>query len=214
MRLVLFDVDDTLVHAGSLHSESFSYALRKVHGIDTEGMDFDRHGMLDKGIIRKMLEGYEGEIRYDDIYGFMADHYRRGIDQEEVKLLPGVKELLDKLKSDDVAIGLNTGNIREIAYAKLEKAGIADYFTLGGFGTESFDRVELARITVESTGRGFDHVFIVGDTMKDVAAAKDNGFRSIGVATGKTSYDELSAEADYVFHDLSDEKVAEVILGE
>ena len=127
-------------------------------------------------------------------------------------LMPGVRELLDVLvERDDVYLALLTGNYETSARMKLERFDLWRYFNCGAFGDNAPDRNgllprALARVRcVRWSGFAAAHAIVVGDTPLDVACAQASGARSIGVATGGHSVDELrAAGADVVFQDLSD----------
>ena len=107
-------------------------------------------------------------------------------------------------------MGLGTGNVRQGARIKLERVRIHDRFSFGGFGCDHEDRVELirhgARSGAAQLGVPFEEcrVVVIGDTPKDVAAAKGIGASCIGVGTGSFTPEALlSCGADYAFPDFS-----------
>jgi phosphoglycolate phosphatase-like HAD superfamily hydrolase len=107
--------------------------------------------------------------------------------------MDGIPKLLQTLSSMDVVMGLGTGNLERGARIKLERAGLNGYFPFGGFGSDSEDRPELLRIGKEKAerycGRPIlpENVFIVGDTERDILAARRAQFKVIAVATGHVS---------------------------
>jgi phosphoglycolate phosphatase-like HAD superfamily hydrolase len=110
-------------------------------------------------------------------------------------------------------LGLVTGNIEVNAWAKLRHAGIAGYFSFGGFGCTHADRAEIARQALKASGvERPGKVFLIGDTPSDINAAKANGLIAIAVATGGFDFQSLEkAGADFVFDDLTDtEKLMDV----
>jgi len=125
-------------------------------------------------------------------------------------VLPGVREVLAGLQAAPGAfLGLATGNFHEATRLKLARFGLYDFFLAGGYGDDSEDRVELVAIAIERLaeaggGHGPREVYVIGDTPLDVAAAQANGARSLAVATGFFSADELAAAgAELVFPDFS-----------
>ncbi len=121
--------------------------------------------------------------------------------------MKGVVELLERLKVRDAVMGIVTGNLEDIAWQKLRKAGIDKYFSVGGFGSDSPIRTELVKIAIKRArmASGPDRVFLIGDTPKDIIAGKEAGVKTIGVATGMYSREELKkAGADYVLDNLED----------
>jgi phosphoglycolate phosphatase-like HAD superfamily hydrolase len=112
-------------------------------------------------------------------------------------------------------LGLVTGNIETTAWMKLHHAGIAHYFSFGGFGCTHADRAEIARQALKNSGmKNPGKVFLIGDTPSDIDAAKVNGFVSIAVATGGFDFQTLkNSGADFVFEDLTDTERVLSILG-
>jgi len=128
---------------------------------------------------------------------------------------PGVRELLNALTArDDVAVGLGTGNLREGARIKLEHARLYHHFGFGGFGCDAEDRAALLRVGAERGARhlgarlGDCRIVVIGDTPKDVAAARAIGAESLTVETsGFTAADLRAAGATWAFPDLTAEGV-------
>ena len=127
--------------------------------------------------------------------------------------MDGVKDVLENLKQFGIPRGLVTGNIEQIAWLKLDKIGVKDYFGFGGFGNESADRSLLVRHAVERAGNIYgtfnkENVFVIGDTPRDILAGQKNGVKTVGVATGDFTVDELEATgADFVLQNLKDMKI-------
>jgi phosphoglycolate phosphatase-like HAD superfamily hydrolase len=129
--------------------------------------------------------------------------------------------LLESLSNNlSVHVGLLTGNVEFTAWKKLEKAGLHQYFSFGAFGNESKVRSDLVGIALERAKEKLGIAFagreavIIGDSVHDVKCGKGYGARSIAVATGFHSKEELlRAEPDVLFDDLSDYRaVIQVIL--
>jgi phosphoglycolate phosphatase-like HAD superfamily hydrolase len=128
-----------------------------------------------------------------------------------VDLLPGVAELLGFLaERPDAVLGLLTGNIESLAYAKLRACGIVDYFTFGAFGSDRENRYELPSIAVErafeQTGHRFEgkNVVVIGDTEHDILCGRSIGVFSVAVATGRFDRDFLNRhEPDLLLDDLT-----------
>lgn len=170
-------------------------AFASLHGRDDvfEGTSFG--GMTDRAIARLGLQALSKAVTEAEIDRAL-DAYLTLLESELAKadgyrILPGVMALLESLHgTPDVAIGLGTGNVRRGAYAKLARGALDGAFSFGGFGCDAEDRTELlragARRGAEMLGVPLDgcHVVVIGDTPKDVAAAKGIGARCIGVATG------------------------------
>jgi phosphoglycolate phosphatase len=219
-RLVLFDVDGTLLSAGRAARDSILAALAEVLGWEgsSDGNDFS--GKTDPQILRELVMESVGRERFEAALEAVLDRYveelSRRLSPEAVVVKPGVPALLDRLADEPrVTLGLLTGNIARGARLKLEPAGLNRYFRFGAFGDDSADRYRLPAIAVararEETGRDFDgrSVVIIGDSVHDVACGRSLGARAIAVATGPTPAETLHAERpDALFADFSDVEAA------
>ena len=112
--------------------------------------------------------------------------------------MPGISALLDEmLPRKDVMLGLATGNIESGARIKLDRGNLNRYFTFGGFGSDSEDRAELVRKGAQKAAYkngapiAPSNTFVIGDTPLDIEAGKRAGFKTVGVATGNYSVDQL-----------------------
>ena len=179
-------------------------AFTNLHGKHDvfEGTSFA--GMTDRAIARQGLRDVVAEVTEAEIDRAL-DAYLALLEVELAKaetyrVLPGVTKLLESITGlPDVAIGLGTGNVRRGAYAKLARGGLDGAFGFGGFGCDAEDRVELlragARRGAELLGASLEscRVVVIGDTPKDVAAAKGLGAPCIAVGTGGYGLAELAA---------------------
>jgi phosphoglycolate phosphatase-like HAD superfamily hydrolase len=216
-RLILFDIDGTLVLTGGAGVRATQRAFRDVFEY-TDGLtSVSMAGRTDAWIVAEMaaLHGRpmdEPRLRqFHDVYvRYLAEEIDRPGPRKGV--LPGVLSLLEELMMRaDVYLGLLTGNFREGARIKLEHFGLWHYFRAGAFGDDSHDRNGLLWKAMEAVRlAGGPHVrpaevVIIGDTPLDVAVAVAGGARSIAVATG--SFDVLTLResgADVALPDLSD----------
>ena len=218
-RLILFDIDGTLLHTNGAARRAFERGLLEVYGtagpIDTHRFD----GKTDPQIARELLS--LAGLPHEQIDASLDRLYRAYLASMTAEVArpgyaplvyPGVREVLDVLQSRaDVLVGLLTGNIADGASLKLRAAGLHEYFEFGAFGSDSEDRGELPAIAVtrarERTGidfRGKD-VVVIGDTPSDIRCGQSLGVFALGVCTGRHSREELLAEgADHVLDDLSD----------
>jgi len=225
-RLVLFDVDGTLISAGRAARESILAALSAVLGWEGSADGTDFSGKTDPQILRELVAGSVGSARFEATLSAVLDRYVEELAvrlrPEAVVSKPGVPALLERLAVDPrVTLGLLTGNIERGARMKLEPPGFNRYFPFGAFGDDSADRYCLPPVAIararESTGREFSgrSVVIVGDSIHDVACGRSLGARAIAVATGPTPAEKLAAERpEALFSDFSDvERAAEAILG-
>jgi len=227
-RLVLFDIDGTLLSAEGAPRRAFHRAIMEVYGtagpIATHRFD----GKTDPQIARELLSmAGLPDAAIDHGLPLLWSTYLRELSlelaqpQHVTRVLPGVRPLLDTLEADgDVVLGLLTGNIREGAELKLASASIRNEFRIGAFGSDCEERSGLPPVAVERardlTGRTFERrdIVIIGDTPSDVTCGRALHVRAIGVATGRHDTDALQeAGADAVFADLSDtSRLLEAIL--
>ena len=218
-QLILFDIDGTLLSTNGAARRAFHRAMLDVYGtagpIDTHVFN----GKTDPQIVRELLaaEGFTNEA-VDGALPRLFERYLHGMRHEVAQpthttsVYPGVRELLDALHtSDDVVMGLLTGNIADGAALKLGSVQLTEYFVLGAYGSDAEHRHELPAIAVERaferTGVRFDgkNVVIIGDTPNDVRCGQGIGAFAMGVCTGGHTQDELyAAGADVVFDDLSE----------
>lgn len=217
-KLILFDVDKTLVDSSSLKDQKvFPEALRNVYGVEVSLDMISTHGMTDQQIILELavaagISEEDAENKLEQCMGRMEQLYEENYEMEDVELLEGVKEALNLLSKSDIKMGLVTGNLESIARGKLADAGINDFFTVGGFGDESSKRSELVEIAVDEAREyfnieAFDQVFLVGDSPKDIRAGNRVGVKTVGTTTGVYSPRELEkAGADEIIEGWGDER--------
>ncbi|MBT8398778.1 MAG: HAD hydrolase-like protein [Gemmatimonadetes bacterium] len=215
-RLLLFDIDGTLVWGGPAKT-AFELAMESVFGTAGPIQDHDFSGKTDPQIARELLQ-LEG-LPDEEIEAGFGPLWEEYLGELKVRLvgnpmtvLPGVVTLLDHLDGmDDVALGLLTGNIVEGARLKLGSVGLLDYFRVGGYGSDSEMREDLPAVAIQRACEAWDRSFpsssvvVVGDTPRDVACGKHGGTRTVAVATGRHGIERLAAEEpDRVLADLRD----------
>ena len=219
MKLVLFDIDGTLLRSDGAGKRAIHRALLEVFGA-TGPADYHFDGKTDRQIVRELmrLEGHDDE-RIDASMQRLLDLYLVYLHEElqistgRARLLPGVRELLDTLEArNDIILGLLTGNLEQGARAKLAAVELEfDRFRIGAFGSDHEHRPELPAIARTRTRgqlgidvRG-DAMVVIGDTPADLTCGRSLGASAIGVATGRYSVAQL-LEHDPVaaFQDLSD----------
>lgn len=215
-RLVLFDIDGTLLSGGRAARDAFAGALVEVFGTcgDVEGFAFE--GKLDPVIVRDLLveAGVSEEtvlLRRAEALALYLDRLEAALAAHPPALKPGVAAVLDGVAEEAAAVpALLTGNVERGARIKLSAAGLWDRFAFGAFGDEAPRREELGAVALEKARRlnflfrGGDCV-VVGDAPQDVACALALGARIVAVATGRTPAGRLAdAGAHVVLPDLSD----------
>ena len=215
MRLVLFDVDGTLLRCGPQVRPIFAGALEEVFGTAGAIAGYSFAGRTDPRIVLDLMTGAglgAAEVRQalPRVREVFVERLAAGLDPAGMRVLPGVVELLGRLAAaPDVAVGLLTGNWRRGAEIKLGAVGLGGAFPFGAFGDDGVERSELPPVAIAraaaATGRAFraEEVLIVGDSPEDVACARAHGLGCLGVATGWTPAAELAAAgAAWVAADL------------
>jgi phosphoglycolate phosphatase-like HAD superfamily hydrolase len=227
-RLVLWDIDRTLLTISGVSLEIYAAAFESVTGRRLDRMP-DMAGKTDHDLVDAVLavHGFAAtdEVRQEFYLSLAtAARERRSQMKRQGYVLPGAHEALDALAQvPGVVQSVVTGNIREIAYEKLSLFGLTDRidFEVGGYGSDDGARstlVRLARARGESKyDRAFaaNRVVVIGDTPHDLIGACENGVVAIGVATGSSSTDELTAAgAHSVLPSLADTvSVVRAVLG-
>lgn len=225
--VLLFDLDGTLVNTGGAGRRAMNAAFLELFGREDGFRDFKFDGMTDFAIARAGLKKHHGEEAAIDqaaidaflatYVGYLEAELPRS---EKYVVLPGVAALIASLaNAPNVAVGLGTGNIKRGAYAKLVRSDLGGAFAFGGFGCDAEDRTELLRVGAqrgaEQLGRPLAEcrVIVIGDTPKDIAAARGIGAACLAVATGGYTKDELRAHAPaHVAGSLEEEGVRELLL--
>jgi phosphoglycolate phosphatase-like HAD superfamily hydrolase len=214
VKLLLFDIDGTLVNTGGAGRKALDLAFREVSAVVDAFSGIRMSGKTDVQIIREGLALHKISSG-DGVVPRVVESYLRNlrleIDNPDRYIYPGMKEALDIFRSmDSVGLGLITGNMEEGARVKLEPFGLNPYFPTGAFGSDSEDRNLLLPVArrrfEEHTGRrvSYEDCTVIGDTPRDVESAKPYGARSVGVATGTYSREELTeAGADLVLKDMA-----------
>jgi phosphoglycolate phosphatase len=216
-RLVLFDIDGTLLSASGVSGRTLGEALREVFGETGPIAQYDFSGRTDPQIVRDLLEAAGRDP--DEVRALRpraleryAELLRERLRPEHVTAKPGVVELVEALASrPGVSLGLLTGNLEPCARLKLEPLGVNPRFPFGAYGSDHEDRNCLAAVAVDRahahTGRRFEgrEVVVIGDSVHDVLCSRPVGARSLAVATGRTSRERLAAEGpDLLLDDLAD----------
>ena len=214
-RVVLFDIDGTLISGGPA-KDAFCEAMLETFGTTGAVDEVSFAGKTDPQIVRELLAG----VGYDSarVESSLPDLFRRYLRKLEahlpnrpVDVLPGVPELLTALSEmEDIGVALLTGNIAGGAELKLRSAALWGHFELGCYGSDHEERDQLPAIALERARCAWretiepSDAIVVGDTPRDVSCGRREGTRTLAVATGYFSFDQLvETGADHVLEDLS-----------
>jgi phosphoglycolate phosphatase-like HAD superfamily hydrolase len=204
------------VNTGGAGLRALDRACQKLFHIDHAMEGVSPHGKTDPAIVREILRVRFGnaspsvaeiETVLEAYLSFLRDEVRLS---PTYRVLPGILSLLDELVArEDTVVGLATGNIEVGGRVKLERGDLNRYFKFGGFGSDSEDRTELVRAAAQRAGGKNGvvftpaNVFVIGDTPLDIDAGKRAGFKTVGVATGSYSLENLlDSGATFAITDL------------
>ena len=213
-RLILWDIDMTLVNTGAAGKHALIRATIEWFGGDGDLSDVEIAGRTDRAIARQILEKHGRPATTKNVDAFL-DRYVALLPEELPKrngrVLPGVRELLEDLaRQPEKTLGLLTGNLERGARLKLSHYNLWHFFPFGAFADDHHDRSALGPCAVSRAvaHAGCDllpeQVDVVGDTGHDIACGKAFGARTIAVATGSWSRERLAeCEPDFLFDDLA-----------
>ncbi len=219
MRLVLFDIDGTLILTGGAGMRAFFRAFERVFEIPVRSEVVSPDGKTDPLIAKELLDHFGQRARWTvDLSAALFAAYLEFLEEEmaqakaskSIKVLPGVKELLEAVAARrDFALGLVTGNLEGGARIKLREAGLDGYFRFGGYGSDSEDRTSLIMTAVR---RGtalvapapVSSAVVVGDTPLDIIHGHAAGASVIAVASARYSVADLERhDPDLLVHSLA-----------
>ena len=216
-RLLLFDIDGTLLLSGGAGTRALNRTFEELFGVAGAFSGIAVAGRTDLLILGDALDRAGIAADAASRRRFLArycEHFEREIlcPGPRKGLMPGVRRLLDRLRArPDMACALLTGNVARAARIKLEHFALQHYFTCGAYGDDAPRRDDLVPVAVGRARRaGIDvasanQAVVIGDTPLDVQCAAAAGARSVGVATGSFTEEELRrAGADAVLPDLTD----------
>ena len=215
MKLLLFDIDGTLLTANGTGRTSIEAALSQQFGqpITTDGVTFS--GRTDPQIMAEVLRANDIAPTAAHVETALATYQERAhaaLSPDTVSVLPGVAALVDSLRQrEDVQLGIVTGNVKCMAYRKLEAARLDALFPFGAFGSDHADRNRLPPLAIDRaaahTGRRFEgtDVVVIGDTARDIECGARVGAFVVGVCTGHYTRDDLAPHGpDLLLDDLRD----------
>lgn len=214
--VVLFDIDETLVHTGGSGARSWKAAFQKLYGVAADIGEHTSAGETDPEVARETFEGVlnrqptDGELVA--LYAQYLLHLAEDIwISDTYRVLPGAAVLLEQLTDAGVILGIVSGAMEGAARTKLMPANLNRYFIFGSYGSDAPDRTELTKLAIGKAARlskGLTpaQVFVVGDTPRDMEATLAAGGVPVGVSSGHYSRAELAtAGGVHVLGSLEDE---------
>lgn len=213
-KLILWDIDGTLIVSGRAGIFALAKAFAKQYGREPDFTNLDVSGRTDQWIARQVLEQQHIPPTSENIHAFLETYLEllgAELQARPGRVLPGIIDLLEIFsRHPDVAQGLLTGNLQRGARIKLEHYRVWHYFAFGAFGDDSPLRNDLGphavRRATENHAVNFapENIFVIGDTPHDIECGKAIGAKTIGVATGGFSVETLqSHHPTAVFADFS-----------
>ncbi len=226
-RLVLFDIDETMISSDGAGRRAIQRVLHQLYAVEAHHTNIVMSGKTDPQILHEILTS--SKMSADEIPQAIEKALDLYLDQLEEEILSaksyivhaGVYELIEAIANhSEMYLGLLTGNVERGARMKLEQFGLNKHFSVGAYGSDSANRLELPAIASQRAEEQFkirfhpEDLVIIGDSVNDVYCAKGFGAKCIAVNTGKTSWDELEAtQPQYLFKSLAKTKeVIEAIL--
>lgn len=222
MKLLLFDIDGTLLLTNGAGTRAANRAFENIYGISEAMTKIDAAGKTDPIILKEI---FKNELNRDysheealELYKLYIPFLEEETSASETTVMPGIPRLLENLsRREDMVLGIATGNIEQGAWIKLKSVGLDHHFKFGGFGSDSHLREHLI---IKAKERAIDHVdngtdiqktFVIGDTPYDINHGRAAGAVTVGVATGSYSRAELEEHSpDHLFDDLNN---LEIVLG-
>jgi phosphoglycolate phosphatase-like HAD superfamily hydrolase len=225
-RLLLFDIDGTLITSGGAGEAALKDAMRSRFGVEEDLAGIILAGATDARIARELLEKHGIAVSSENVAALLdtyLGHLSDRIGRHDGKLLPGIVPLLNVLSHrEDAVLALLTGNVSRGAEIKLTHYGVWDFFEFGAFADDHHDRNELGKFAraraLERHGEEFppSRIYVIGDTPKDIECGRAIGACTVAIATGHYSAAELKDHSpDFLFEDLSDtDRVVSHLFGE
>jgi phosphoglycolate phosphatase len=219
-KLVLFDIDGTLLTVHGAGAAVMRETIAASVGFPLNAEGYSMSGKTDTQIVLELVARSGGDTEavfpiLEKIWAAYTEKLAAVLATIEPLVLPGVRELLAELAAqpEDILLGLLTGNVEKAAWLKLQRINVAHHFRFGAFGNGAKERALLPPIAVTkvhtATGKHFKgkDIVIIGDTPNDILCGQALGVKSIAVATGKFTLEQLASHnPDALFADLSDTK--------
>ena len=216
MKILLWDIDGTLIRSGNAGHRAMNAAAHAHFGLHEAFTNFDFGGRTDPWVLDLLCQKHDLEAppaRLEQFYAVYVESLRHELHNPRAITCAGIRETLDHFHAaPDIAQGLLTGNILAGAKVKLEHFGLWEYFSFGAFADDSGERNRLGPIALE---RARNHVgranlapsdlIVIGDTPHDIACARAVGAHAVATATGGFTYDVLGThKPDLLVQDFSD----------
>ncbi|MGH7494078.1 MAG: HAD family hydrolase [bacterium] len=217
MKILLFDIDGTLIHSGGSGLHGMNLAFADTWGIANALQGLQLSGRTDSLILQDALDRHQLTGNAELVEHFKSRYFvHLAADMKHPRparrLMPGFPEVLEHLqRKDGIHIGLLTGNWIKSAEIKLAYFDLWKYFEFGAFADDESDRNQLVPHAIRRAQEKFDitvardRVYVIGDTPRDIECARPHAAVAVAVATGEYSAEELRAHApDYLFRDFSE----------
>ncbi len=216
MKILLWDVDGTLIRSGNAGHRAMNAAALAVFGLQDAFTNFDFGGRTDPWVLDLLCQKHALDAspahltRFYEVY---VDALRRELHNPRALICAGIREVLASFHTTPgIAQGLLTGNIVAGARVKLEHFGLWDYFAFGAFADDSGERNRLGPIALDRARLHLDRstlspsdLLVIGDTPHDIVCARACGAHAVATATGGFTYDELAAhKPDLLVRDFTD----------
>jgi phosphoglycolate phosphatase len=226
MKLLLFDIDGTLILSGGAGLRAMTRAFEQLYDIPDGFAGVNLSGRTDNSILQDALAKFhlpdtpQTERAFKQLYfELLAEEMPLPVDGK--RIMPGIAPLLEELaQRPEVHLGLLTGNWRSSGYIKLADFGLDRFFAFGAFADDSSNRDELLPFAVERFKQRHglrprpEEVYVIGDTPYDIRCARPHGARAVAVAAASHSLTDLAAwSPDHLFADLGDTAAALQVLG-
>ncbi len=209
-KLVLFDLDGTLVNAGGAGRIALRKTMKALYGKEpvfehtliSGRTDLDNFSIVYELLKKKKPTATEMKKMKAKYLELLPSEVHAAVRCKKYDIIPGVKKFLDLLtKNKDIILGLGTGNLEKGAQIKLAPSKLGTYFSIGGYGEDGHTREDMLRSAVKRAEKKFktklspDQVYIIGDTHRDICAAKNCGFHSAVLTNGFGEADKIQRAA-------------------
>lgn len=222
MKIILFDIDGTILQTNGAGTRAANRAFENIYGISEAMTRIDAAGKTDHIILQEIfmneLNRDFSQEEAEELYKLYIPFLEEETGKSKTTVMPGIPKLLEELSSrQDMVLGVATGNIEQGAWIKLRSAGLDHHFDFGGFGSDSHIREHLILKAFERAKSHIEenieikNTFVIGDTPYDINHGRAAGTITVGVATGSYSREQLEQHnPDYLFDDLTN--LEEVLL--